>query len=1159
MKKHVKGIIDMSFAKLTPRDNVDIKHYESAIDFAFNEYDINNIAFSGSYSSGKSSIMLTYEKNNPEKKIVHIALANFNTEDNKDDKDNGFKHTEKIDNIEGKIINQLIHSIDAKAIPKSNFKVKKDVTGGRLLFIVICIVLAVVCQSHLICYNFWYYYITQFQSPVCAALGSPKLMFLSGCIFLFLIGLFSYHLIRYQKNNQVLKKLKIAENEIEIFDKTYDSKFDKYLDEIKYLINKSNADALVFDDLDRFGCPLIFQRLREINISINNQERNLRNKLQSLRQNEDCKSFDAVNRISNYFKIKSLEKKIHCVKFFYLINDSVFTAKDRTKFFDFIIPVIPIVDTSNSYDMFRNAIRYCGFNNHFDDVFLHKLSLYVDDMRIINNICNEYSIYNARLNNTSLNPDKLLAVVLYKNLYPLDFCKLQFQEGTLYKILSGKQKMLDKIEQECNDRIARNPTLNEINRLIKEKQQVRCFSLQMCVIELGFDESVRVCLDGLQLNGNEFFCCDNQKQLIEFLVNEGYLDENYNDYISYFYENNSLGNNDKIFLRSVNSSSSDLHWGYELSNIKEVLYYLNDNDFGKPEVLNIYLLEYMLCNIELYKQNVISMIEVSKRMKFYDFIKIFLNNNITINDSEKKVLVPLINAVWQEFFTEIYNLNYEKFFMKLYALYTLVYCSKDQIEKVNAEKALSRFINVTEDLLEFRISNTENIEIIIESLCCLKIKLSHISSNVDERIVDGIYQNGLYEINAHNIMFFYKKYYYYDGEEFPTYSMLNNKGDDEPLLRYISDNTNEYITVLLNTLPCVKEKVKCALLLINNNDVSLDLKNKYIGKLMIFSDNMKQRVYISSLEKVPNKTLWKDLVSNDLIKSTENNIIQYFLQNGADTSLVKFINSSKSFDLTKAKSNQSQKEKFVKGILNMNAVFDSLYKQIIASSGIVMQTFKMKGIEYSKISILNKYKVIEMNRTNLTFMRENYSISIIEFIKNNLNEYLQIVDRWSTLVSVSEIVSLLETDLDSCDKCRLILLLDEPIDYEYVFQNFEMQDYTTQNAIIEAFKNTLVNKECDLTFRIPQNVLFRILSEDSEITARIFASQIPEMKNDDIIIAFTSSSFSEKEKFINLFDRKKHPRFTINERNRILLDALQYKQIFVSYSENNHQYTVKHN
>ena len=42
-----------TFEKLTPVDNCDISVYESAIDFAFEEKDIRNIAISGAYGAGK--------------------------------------------------------------------------------------------------------------------------------------------------------------------------------------------------------------------------------------------------------------------------------------------------------------------------------------------------------------------------------------------------------------------------------------------------------------------------------------------------------------------------------------------------------------------------------------------------------------------------------------------------------------------------------------------------------------------------------------------------------------------------------------------------------------------------------------------------------------------------------------------------------------------------------------------------------------------------------------------------------------------------------------------------------------------------------------------------------------------------------------------------
>ena len=49
------------------------------------------------------------------------------------------------------------------------------------------------------------------------------------------------------------------------------------------------------------------------------------------------------------------------LRFFYLIRDDVFTASDRSKFFDFIIPVVPFVDASNSCDQLLERFEKAGF------------------------------------------------------------------------------------------------------------------------------------------------------------------------------------------------------------------------------------------------------------------------------------------------------------------------------------------------------------------------------------------------------------------------------------------------------------------------------------------------------------------------------------------------------------------------------------------------------------------------------------------------------------------------------------------------------------------------------------------------------------------------------------------------------------------------------
>lgn len=68
---------NITFQKLTPIDNADISVYEDAIEFSLKNDDITNVALSGPYSAGKSSIIETYKKKHPDKKFVHISLAHF--------------------------------------------------------------------------------------------------------------------------------------------------------------------------------------------------------------------------------------------------------------------------------------------------------------------------------------------------------------------------------------------------------------------------------------------------------------------------------------------------------------------------------------------------------------------------------------------------------------------------------------------------------------------------------------------------------------------------------------------------------------------------------------------------------------------------------------------------------------------------------------------------------------------------------------------------------------------------------------------------------------------------------------------------------------------------------------------------------------------------
>jgi len=110
------------FERLIPIDNIDLDVYEDAIDYVFDNPDVKNVAISGAYSAGKSSVLASYKKKHSDLRFLHISLAHFKSPDQDDESE------VKGSVLEGKILNQLIHQTPSEKIPQTNFRVKKKVS-----------------------------------------------------------------------------------------------------------------------------------------------------------------------------------------------------------------------------------------------------------------------------------------------------------------------------------------------------------------------------------------------------------------------------------------------------------------------------------------------------------------------------------------------------------------------------------------------------------------------------------------------------------------------------------------------------------------------------------------------------------------------------------------------------------------------------------------------------------------------------------------------------------------------------------------------------------------------------------------------------------------------------------------------------------------------
>jgi len=445
--------IKLLFEDLAPIDNADEEEiYQNALNWALRNKKVMNIALTGPYGSGKSSIIKTFEKKYKEYRCLNISLATFKdselTADTETDgqlnggKANGDDHKEENHRlIELSILQQMFYHETEEKIPNSRFKriseiSKKDLISNTIIISMWLWGIALLLKSKEFPQFTWW---PKFYSTY------------SNWIILFALMLMlpgSYYVLRMlikQLNKISFSKLNFKSGEIEFNPKSETSILNKHLDEILYFFQVTKYNVVVIEDLDRFNDPEIFTKLRELNYLLNN----------SLQ----------VNRR---------------IVFLYAIKDDMFKDESRTKFFDFIIPVIPVINSNNSFEKLSDKLKLLGSEISFNSGFISDITLYIDDMRALKNIFNEYLIYKDILKKISFKHDKLLAMIIYKNIHPKDFALLHHNGGILFNVFSSKTEIVDRLVSEYEEKLAlAEQTLVETNgNFLKDISELRALYLE---------------------------------------------------------------------------------------------------------------------------------------------------------------------------------------------------------------------------------------------------------------------------------------------------------------------------------------------------------------------------------------------------------------------------------------------------------------------------------------------------------------------------------------------------------------------------------------------------------------------------------------------------------------------------------------------------------
>lgn len=363
-----------------------------------------------------------------------------------------------------------------------------------------------------------------------------------------------------------------------------------YGDELKYYIDKNKLEYIIFEDLDRYNNPLIFQRLRELNQNLNLGKRKLvfiytlKDSIFS-KENINANKKESADP-NNEGNVDSDDKKI--------IN----SPQLKTKFFDYIISLMPNASIQNTRKDFEREINRYGILTKYDDSekentvdqfeyrgkisekYLYGLGRFITDRREIINIVSETATYAEKLKGRSVSLDKLLGVIVYKDEFPDDFERIPLRKSYLDQIMYYQSLVYDA------EIFIKTQGLNNEIDLLKNKQLEIDEDNDINTVSELIDEKIKELfgnnqlkyLYGRQRNRNELL--DNDSDIRKRIIKDALNSDEDTDILDLDLADRLIISNNADSADNIDNAISSMI-NQRLTKIQQVKDDIKDKDYGQ--------------------------------------------------------------------------------------------------------------------------------------------------------------------------------------------------------------------------------------------------------------------------------------------------------------------------------------------------------------------------------------------------------------------------------------------------------------------------------------------------------------------------------------------------------------------------------------------------
>jgi hypothetical protein len=676
--------------------------------------------------------------------------------------------------------------------------------------------------------------------------------------------------------------------------------------------------------------------------------------------------------------------------------------------------------------------------------------------------------------------------------------------------------------------------------------------------------------------------------MIKYLVREGYIDETYSDYMTYFYEN-SLSRNDKMFLRSVTDKKAK-EWNYKLVNPELVISRLPLPYFEQEETLNHSLFDWLLSDYvstKIHKEKALKFISQIQKTQNLGFI---LDYSEATNDISN--MINVFGTEWKNFIVNMFSKysvgdkpsdtasNADKFLRKYaYTLFTLCAYEEENVGYLNVESRNMLIRYVSNDAEFLSENGFDSCKVALGILNFRVLFTSINAETANKKLFEYIYHGDSYVANFDNIVIMLKAFYkeidltLVNSENYTL--IMSDK--ESPLAKYVNNNIDDYMDIILaNCDNKITDSCEMVISILNNPDINITKKETYIRYL---------HTELINLTDIEDTSLWGNLLQNSKsVSNTPSNITSYFFekcQGVFDDTLISYINEKNDVvDIITSLDSEDKNSIFFKAIIKSISLKNNIYKNFLKQFNKYYNSFCICDIPAEKLIILDELKIIRMTAETLEFIRENYKDFLCIFIVKHIQEYISVVSDGDTYL-FDEVLELLNEDISDDDKIALIDLdkNENVISIEgnhysdklcaYILANrYDKNDFKSIAENYEKFGEQSKEVIVSITIRHiegietnPENINRKLLIDliesaeiNSDYKLEIFLFLAPNATDEEIKRWLPLTGYNE---FLKLYEENRRPKYDNTPINKKILEIFKIRGLIEGYELESDKFSIK--